>query len=194
MTSNSTVLIRVVSMSMVEHEDAAEHAAATSVDSSNEIEHRGSAATWLDVIANTATAQATKTVIMRMANPIVLCQKLKRARSSVEAGSGLFLFSARFSKFVFVWFDRFNFFEESAESKSLKSLNGGASTRTSINTRTLRVLVPLKMEPQQNLNERKRRRVTFHPGTKDPIPMKDRVGKEDNVLQAGTYSAHGNIV
>lgn len=97
MTSNSTVLIRVVSMSMVEHEDAAEHAAATSVDSSNEIEHRGSAATWLDVIANTATAQATKTVIMRMANPIVLCQKLKRARSSVEAGSVLFLFSARFS-------------------------------------------------------------------------------------------------
>ena len=102
MTSNSTVLIRVVSMSMVEHEDAAEHAAATSVDSSNEIEHRGSAATWLDVIANTATAQATKTVIMRMANPIVLCQKLKRARSSVEAGSGLFLFSARFSKFCLV--------------------------------------------------------------------------------------------
>ena len=101
LTSNSTVLIRVVSMSMVEHEDAAEHAAATSVDSSNEIEHRGSAATWLDVIANTATAQATKTVIMRMANPIVLCQKLKRARSSVEAGSVLFLFSARFSKFVF---------------------------------------------------------------------------------------------
>eukprot|EP00729_Bicosta_minor_P011018 gene11017-1149_t len=41
------------------------------------------------------------------------------------------------------------------------------------------------MEPQQN--ERKRRRVTFHPGTKDPIPMKDRVGKEDNVLQAGGH-------
>ena len=108
MTSNSTVLIRVVSMSMVEHEDAAEHAAATSVDSSNEIEHRGSAATWLDVIANTATAQATKTVIMRMANPIVLCQKLKRARSSVEAGSGLFCFPRGFqSSFLF----GFNFFE-----------------------------------------------------------------------------------
>lgn len=166
---------------MVEHEDAAEHAAATSVDSSNEIEHRGSAATWLDVIANTATAQATKTVIMRMANPIVLCQKLKRARSSVEAGSGLFLFSARFSKFfVFCLVSTFLKYAYYVRVNRM-------ATRTSIYTK-----LPLKMEPQQN--ERKRRRVTFHPGTKDPIPMKDRVGKEDNVLQAGTYTAHGNIV